>query len=106
MERKTSPVQVKVGIDPPGAVRAMAMDQPTMDRLKADFAPLGVQPVSADWAGPRPDLDGLRVQMPNRPEIYLIDQGYRRWIPDPATYNNLFRDWNGIVVDHELQRTL
>ncbi|SNS54933.1 hypothetical protein SAMN04488107_2970 [Geodermatophilus saharensis] len=44
----------------------------------------------------RPDLNGWRVKMPDRPEIYLVDQGYRRWIPNPATYNNLFRDWNGI----------
>jgi len=30
----------------------------------------------------------------------LVDpEGYRRWIPDPETYNNLFRDWNGIYVD-------
>ncbi len=28
-----------------------------------------------------------------------MDQGYRRWIPNPATYNNLFRDWNGIRED-------
>jgi hypothetical protein len=51
-------------------------------------------------ASPRPDLAGLRVKLPNRPEIYLIDpDGYRRWIPNPETYNNLFRDWNGVVTD-------
>jgi hypothetical protein len=49
---------------------------------------------------PRPDLSGLRVKTPNSPAIFLIDpEGYRRWIPNPATYNNLFRDWNGVVVD-------
>jgi hypothetical protein len=47
----------------------------------------------------RPDLAGLRVKAPNAAPIYLIDpEGYRRWIPDPTTYNNLFRDWNGVVV--------
>ncbi len=44
----------------------------------------------------RPDLNGWRVKMPNSPRVYLVDQGYRRWIPNPETYNNLFRDWNGI----------
>jgi len=49
--------------------------------------------------GPRPDLNGYRMKAPGDPKIYLVDQGYRRWIPDPTTYNNLFRDWNGIVQD-------
>jgi hypothetical protein len=46
--------------------------------------------------GARPDLNGERVKAPGRPEIYLIDRGRRRWIPDPQTYGNLFRDWQGI----------
>lgn len=50
-------------------------------------------------AGPRLDLDGVRIRMPNQPTIYLVDQGLRRAVPDPSTYNNLFRDWEGIVVD-------
>jgi hypothetical protein len=48
---------------------------------------------------PRPDLNGYRLKAPGNPKVYLVDQGYRRWIPDPTTYNNLFRDWNGIVQD-------
>jgi hypothetical protein len=49
---------------------------------------------------PRPDLAGLRVQSPNTAPIYLIDpEGYRRWIPNPATYDSLFRNWNGVAVD-------
>jgi 3-mercaptopyruvate sulfurtransferase SseA len=48
---------------------------------------------------PRPDLNGARVKDPNRAEIWLVDEGRRRWIPDPSTYNNLFRDWNGIRQD-------
>jgi hypothetical protein len=52
---------------------------------------------------PRPDLSGLRVKSPNDPAIYLIDpDGYRRWIPNPATYNNLFRDWNGVVISIDI----
>lgn len=49
---------------------------------------------------PRPDLSGLRVRSPNTAPIYVIDpDGYRRWIPNPDTYNNLFRDWTSVVVD-------
>jgi hypothetical protein len=54
-------------------------------------------------AGPRPDLAGLRLKAPNNPAVYVVDpQGFLRWIPDPATYNNLFRDWNSIVTDVDL----
>ena len=47
----------------------------------------------------RPDLNGCRLKAPGDDKIYLVDQGVRRLIPDPTTYNNLFRDWNGIVQD-------
>jgi len=50
----------------------------------------------------RKDLDGLRLQLPGDPAIYLMDAGKKRHIPDPPTYNNLFRDWNGIVQDPDL----
>jgi YVTN family beta-propeller protein len=46
---------------------------------------------------PRPDLAGKRIQASGDPAIYLVDDdGTRRHIPDPTTYNNLFRDWTGI----------
>jgi hypothetical protein len=33
----------------------------------------------------------------------MVDpDGFLRWIPDPATYNNLFRDWNGVVISTEI----
>lgn len=70
LETKTAPIEMKIGITP------------------------------ELFSTPRPDLSGLRVKMPNQPAIYLIDpEGYRRWIPDPPTYNNLFRSWGGVVVD-------
>ncbi|CUI07014.1 hypothetical protein [Massilia antarctica] len=50
----------------------------------------------------RRDLDGLRMQFPGAPAIYLIDQGVKRHIPDPDTYDKLFRDWNGVVQDPHL----
>lgn len=51
---------------------------------------------------PRPDLNGLRVQEPGHPEIYLIDEGRKRHIPDPETFDDLFRDWNGVQQDLHL----
>ena len=61
---------------------------------------LGVTP---HVAVPRPDLAGLRLKAPNNAAVYVVDpQGFLRWIPDPTTYNNLFRDWNSIIVDIDL----
>lgn len=49
---------------------------------------------------PRPDLAGMRVKLPDDAAIYLIDPlGYRRWIPNPPTYNNLFINWDGVIID-------
>jgi hypothetical protein len=42
----------------------------------------------------------LRIKSPNSPDVYLIDpDGYRRWIRTAAEYEQLFRDWNGIVIN-------
>jgi hypothetical protein len=40
--------------------------------------------------------DGRRVVEPASGAIYVMLGGALRHIPDPATYNNLFRDWKGI----------
>ncbi len=57
---------------------------------------LGATPQAAV---PRPDLSGLRLTAPNNPAVYVVDpQGFLRWIPDPPTYNNLFRDWGSVVI--------
>jgi len=97
LEKATKAHPVSHGVQPPGAIPAV--DAALVKELEVAHAPMGVQPFSMHLSNPRPDLNGLRVKMPNQPEIYLIDRGYRRWIPNPATFNNLFRDWNGIVVD-------
>jgi len=48
---------------------------------------------------PRRDLAGCRLKMPNAAPVYVINpEGYRQWIPDPSTYNNLFANWNEIYV--------
>lgn len=47
----------------------------------------------------RSDLAGLRIKNPTAPWVYLIeDDGTKRCIPDTLTYDNLFRDWDGIVT--------
>lgn len=47
----------------------------------------------------REDLNGLRVKLPGHPAIYLMDLGKKRHIPNPTVYNELFKDWGGIVED-------
>ena len=47
----------------------------------------------------RLDLNGYRIQVPGQPAIWLIDEGKKRHIPNPATFNALFRNWEGIVQD-------
>jgi len=55
----------------------------------------GVMPASL--RSPRPDLAGLRLTPLTGGPIYLVNpEGLLQWIPNPATYNNLFRDWNGV----------
>jgi hypothetical protein len=50
-------------------------------------------------ANPHPELAGSRIEAASGSAIYLIDDdGTKRLIPDPATYNNLFRDWTGIKI--------
>ncbi|MEV4443177.1 hypothetical protein AB0K09_30070 [Streptomyces sp. NPDC049577] len=75
------------------APAAVAADDTT--RTSAAHGP------SAQVLQDRPELNGMRVKPVNGPAVYLVLDGRRRWIPNPATYNNLFRDWNGIqsVID-------
>ena len=47
----------------------------------------------------RPDLNGFRLANPANGMVFLVDRGYIRHIPNPPTYNNLFRSWDGIIVD-------
>ncbi|HYK51947.1 MAG TPA: hypothetical protein VEV38_00240 [Candidatus Eremiobacteraceae bacterium] len=51
---------------------------------------------------PKPEYDGARIKSPVGPKVYLVDRGYKRWIPNPATYNNLFRDWDSIVTSIDI----
>jgi len=47
--------------------------------------------------GLKTSYNGKRLKSPGSPDVYLIDQGMRRKIPNPTTMNNLFADWSSIV---------
>lgn len=71
---------------------------------------IGVDPTALKGI-PRPDLNGKRIQDPeDNPHgagaIYLIDEGMKRWIPNPGTYDNLFRDGSGVIVDSKLAKEI
>ena len=48
---------------------------------------------------PMPELNGLLLQLPGAPQIYLVLNGFRCWVPDPATFNNLFVSGATIIQD-------
>lgn len=47
----------------------------------------------------RNDLDGLRIKLPGAPAVYLMDEGKKRHIPNPVVYNEIFKDWENIIED-------
>ena len=48
---------------------------------------------------PMPELNGLLLQLPGAPQVYLVLNGFRCWVPDPATFNNLFVSGATIIQD-------
>ena len=73
------------------------------DEIEVRTEPLAVKIGMAAGVAPRPDLAGLRLKAPNDATLYLVDpDGFLRSIPNPATYNNLFRDWNGVVISTDI----
>ncbi len=46
--------------------------------------------------GLRPELNGVRVRKHGQQDVYLIDEGKKRLIPDRETYDTLFMDWGAI----------
>jgi hypothetical protein len=51
----------------------------------------------------RPDLNGTRVRAPGTATVYLIDNGFRRAVPNIPAYEALFRDWEWIVEDLDVE---
>jgi hypothetical protein len=48
---------------------------------------------------PMPELNGLLLQLPGAPQVYLVLNGFRCWVPDPATFANLFVPGAAIFQD-------
>lgn len=42
--------------------------------------------------------NGTLIRGSDRPEVYLLEKGSRRWIPDPQTFNALGLNWSNIQV--------
>ncbi|XP_076333960.1 uncharacterized protein LOC143237994 isoform X4 [Tachypleus tridentatus] len=41
-------------------------------------------------------LEGKLMKHPSTPAVYQILDGCRRWVPNPPTYNNLYKNWECI----------
>jgi hypothetical protein len=52
---------------------------------------------STSGAGPQPVLDGCCVSHSPASVVYFVMNGLAYIIPSPATYLQLFTDWNGIL---------
>ena len=48
---------------------------------------------------PMPQLNGLLLQLPGAAPVYLVLNGYRCWVPDPGTFQNLFVSGASIFQD-------
>src|SRR5262245_11146865 len=58
---------------------------------------MGIQASEFVQIDPNITFNGTRIKNPDGPEIYLVDEGRRRHISSPDTYNALFENWDGIV---------
>lgn len=54
--------------------------------------------VNVDWT----KYDGQRVTGSAPGKVYLALHGQLQWIPNGNTFNNLFKNWDGIVVSDYL----
>jgi hypothetical protein len=65
---------------------------------EATAAPVGITPT------PMPQLNGTLRQAPGAPQIYLVLNGLRCWIPDMTTLTNLFLPGVTAVSDPNLDQ--
>jgi hypothetical protein len=68
--------------------------------MLSDLAASGHAPPEAVM---RPDMNGTRVRAPGTATVYLIDNGFRRAVPNVPAYEALFRDWECIVENVDVE---
>jgi hypothetical protein len=87
-----------------GALRRLALRAAALVTLltAAAFVPPALPASAACPDGGYAGTPGQRVKSPTNATVYMIDPaGYKRRIPNPTTYNQFFRDWNGIITTAE-----
>lgn len=51
----------------------------------------------------RPDLDGLRLFEPGKPDVWLVFHGRRHRIASSNVYDSLFHEVDGIIESQEIE---
>ena len=52
----------------------------------------------------RPDLDGLRLISPDKPDVFLMIGGQRRRIASPGVYDALWNEVDGLVSAFDVEQ--
>jgi len=88
------------------SVRAMYAEGPFTVNASADDASPAAVTFNLTVGNPPPKPvaptlkvlpNGMRVRDPASGAIYLVLDGKLRWVPNPETYNNLFKDWTSVT---------
>ena len=85
----------------PGAVLAATLVfasvvLPVAVAQTAPTAPTATGTVAQQAPKNDPDLNGRRFLDDQTGRVYVVIDGDAHWVPDPWTYNSLFRDWRGV----------
>lgn len=90
-------------LPPPADEQASTRTPTEPSRPSSSHPPTSSAPEAAKGI-PRPELAGSRRCMPRCTSVFLVDSdGYRRSVPNHLTYNRLFRGWQGLVDDPDLE---
>ncbi len=82
-----------------GIVNAAINIPTTVDKVAAGFTNLTTPYYSAQVLPIASAItDGMRIRQQSNGAIYLVIDGKFRWIPDPATYNNLYSSGSVVTV--------
>jgi hypothetical protein len=65
-----------------------------LNAIEADASAYPSQEAGASSA----QFNGMRVMLPNKGTVFVVEGGKKRGIPNARTYRNLFRSWKGIHV--------